>query len=191
MVARLKTVEVTETYKMPDLVGKVEKGMTLLDERVPGWDRKIDLKQLDLSDNDRCVVGQLAIKSMLNGPLGGYDEGIEKVLANYTKDTQDGVFEKYDKREESHGFVVTAATARQVREWLEKQPATHPWWPLLFGPANGTNFEPVEAMRQVLYDYLTSIWYQVIKERARSRRRLQESNRAAKKTVAKKTTARR
>jgi hypothetical protein len=33
--------------------------MELLDENVPGWERRVDLRTLDLSSCTECVVGQL------------------------------------------------------------------------------------------------------------------------------------
>lgn len=36
----------------------VEKGMELLDARVPNWWRKIDLDELDMKDCAQCVLGQ-------------------------------------------------------------------------------------------------------------------------------------
>lgn len=40
---------------------RIEKGMALLDERLPGWERKIDLGTLDLQSGCDCVLGQLAL----------------------------------------------------------------------------------------------------------------------------------
>jgi len=37
----------------------VERGAALLDERLPGWEDRIDLDKLDLSSTCNCVVGQL------------------------------------------------------------------------------------------------------------------------------------
>lgn len=37
----------------------IERGMALLDEKVPGWEHRVDLKTLDLNDCTECVVGQL------------------------------------------------------------------------------------------------------------------------------------
>lgn len=38
---------------------QIEAGASLLDEKVPGWESKIDLEELDLSDTYFCVIGQL------------------------------------------------------------------------------------------------------------------------------------
>lgn len=37
----------------------VARGMALLDEKVPGWRKRIDLSTLDLSDPSFCIAGQL------------------------------------------------------------------------------------------------------------------------------------
>lgn len=38
---------------------RVARGAALLDEKVPGWDRRINLGSLDLGDGDCCIIGQL------------------------------------------------------------------------------------------------------------------------------------
>src|SRR5688572_21756971 len=38
---------------------QISRGMVLLDERVPGWEHRIDLERLRLSECKDCVVGQL------------------------------------------------------------------------------------------------------------------------------------
>jgi hypothetical protein len=185
MAPRLKTVEVTETYKMPDLASKVEKGVALLDKKAPGWEKKVDLGELDLSSGTYCVVGQLAIKAILNGPLDGYSDGIEKLLGRSNRGLR-------RTAEEAHGFIITEKTAGEVVAWLETQPVTHPWWPVLFGPNQGqASTQGRAVMQDILYDYLTAIWVQVIKARKSQARKLAEARRAAKKAVtpAKKTTA--
>lgn len=38
---------------------RVARGVALLDEKLPGWDRRIDISELALSNCYRCVLGQL------------------------------------------------------------------------------------------------------------------------------------
>lgn len=38
---------------------QIKAGMTLLDEKVPGWEKKIDFEELDLSETSFCIVGQV------------------------------------------------------------------------------------------------------------------------------------
>lgn len=45
--------------------GRVVKGVKLLDEKIPGWERKVTLKDLDLADVNCCVMGQVAAKGAL------------------------------------------------------------------------------------------------------------------------------
>lgn len=62
----------------------VARGAALLDKKVPGWESRIDLSELDLGSECRCVVGQLfgdywAGKDRLGvetacGYLYGFDE---------------------------------------------------------------------------------------------------------------------
>lgn len=37
---------------------RVARGVALLDEKLPGWDRRIDLDKLDLASPCNCVLGQ-------------------------------------------------------------------------------------------------------------------------------------
>lgn len=38
---------------------RVARGVALLDERVPGWEKRIDLKELKMQDCFQCMLGQL------------------------------------------------------------------------------------------------------------------------------------
>lgn len=42
-----------------DYAARVAKGVALLDEKKPGWEREIDLEALDISDGNFCVTAQL------------------------------------------------------------------------------------------------------------------------------------
>lgn len=164
----VKTVEITESYKLPDLLSKVQKGVELLDAKVPGWEKKVDTKTLDLCSAHSCVVGQLAIKAMLNGPLEDYHEGIRKLFTDKQINNGAGV---------KHGFELGAEFVKEVRAWLEKQPPTHPWWPFLHGPMNGIDYSSTDAVENILWDYLTAIWAQVIKSRLKAQRASRRSTR--------------
>lgn len=39
---------------------RIAAGMAVLDEHMPGWERRIDLETLEMASTCRCVVGQLA-----------------------------------------------------------------------------------------------------------------------------------
>ena len=45
----------------------VAKGIQLLDEKVPGWHERIDLRDFDMSSGARCVLGQI---------YGTYEKGL-------------------------------------------------------------------------------------------------------------------
>lgn len=41
-----------------ELAECVKRGSTLLDHQQPNWYKNIDLNKLDLSDSDKCILGQ-------------------------------------------------------------------------------------------------------------------------------------
>lgn len=45
----------------------VERGVELLDERLPGWRNVIDQEKLDMGDCKQCILGQL---------FGDYERGL-------------------------------------------------------------------------------------------------------------------
>ena len=55
----------------------VDAGVALLDERLPGWHKEIDADNLNLSDCNECVLGQL---------FGNYVKGLG-VLGLYYGDS--------------------------------------------------------------------------------------------------------
>jgi hypothetical protein len=56
---------------METMTERVVRGAALLDERMPGWEAKIDLDRLDLNSAWDCVLGQLYGQDDRNG----YDRG--------------------------------------------------------------------------------------------------------------------
>lgn len=46
-----------------DYAARVAKGVALLDEKRPGWERQIDLETLDIRNGSCCVTAQLSGKS--------------------------------------------------------------------------------------------------------------------------------
>lgn len=171
----MKTVEVTETYKVPDLVSYVLRGVKVLDKHCPGWADKIDLKALALDDPNLCVVGQLAIREMLNGATN-YSDGIGWLVEQKAIDVRQG--------EEWYGFDLPDGIADGIVEWVRKQPPNHPWWPIAVGRSNRERGVTEVQMRSVLWDYLTSIWVQLIKSRQEQTALLNKVRRQAKKATA-------
>lgn len=49
----------TATLDAPTVADRVAAGAAWLDQRLPGWWRLIDLRQLDMWHSCRCVLGQL------------------------------------------------------------------------------------------------------------------------------------
>ena len=58
------------------LAGRVRKGARLLDERMPGWWRQIDLERLDIDSPCDCVAGQVGGYTEVLRALG-LDDGAE------------------------------------------------------------------------------------------------------------------
>lgn len=52
---------------MSTIKERVQAGAELLDREEPGWEQRIDVRELDLQDACRCILGQL---------YGDYDDGI-------------------------------------------------------------------------------------------------------------------
>lgn len=180
MAPRFPTVEVTETYKVPDFSGRIKKGVALLDKKAPGWADKVDLKALDLGDTDHCIVGQLAIKAMLNGPLEGFYEGITKLWPNRDHTAQARL----------HGFCLDDKDYEAVEKMLRKEPSYHPW---KLNGAEDTGFGyRDDYISGVLYEFLGHQWFQVVQARQAATKRAARRvavKKATKKAVTKKTTA--
>lgn len=148
MASRVKMVEIVSTYKVPDLESRVDKGIALLDQKVPGWDKKIQMKELDLQDGSQCVVGQLALQEILNGATG-YTDGAQWLLG-----------EKWEQLDYQYGFNLDDETTHAVEEMLKKAPDHHPW----------KAFESIAVLHSAIFDLLTTIWIQKIKARRAARR---------------------
>lgn len=55
----------------------VGRGIELLDKYRPGWDKKIDLAQLDIANGCKCVLGQV---------YGSYFAGVEALNLTMAKE---------------------------------------------------------------------------------------------------------
>lgn len=53
---------------MSDIPANVQRGVELLDERLPGWRKRVNADDLSLSSDCDCILGQL---------FGSYDAGVE------------------------------------------------------------------------------------------------------------------
>lgn len=74
---------------------RIQNGAAILDEALPGWEKRVDRSTLDIQTNGHCVLGQLFGK-FLNGvkvlhlPLASTQElypanlGFDKDTASYT-----------------------------------------------------------------------------------------------------------
>ena len=61
----------------------VERGAALLDERKPGWDRKVDLEKLDLYSPCNCVLGQVYGDRLSHYDGYGYNRGLRLLELHY------------------------------------------------------------------------------------------------------------
>lgn len=59
---------------LPPIPDRVEAGVRLLDERIPGWEDRIDLDRLELASACRCVLGQLHL-DQVSDPNLAYVQG--------------------------------------------------------------------------------------------------------------------
>jgi hypothetical protein len=53
---------------------RVQAGVAFLNEHQPGWSKRISLAELDLSNCDRCVLGQV---------FGSFEQGLETLDLGY------------------------------------------------------------------------------------------------------------
>lgn len=75
-----------------EMVANVERGITWLNFRFPGWVEKIDLDTLDLNNNSCCVLGQLFGDSMCIHLIYGYKEEGKTWADKHAFDIQTGLF---------------------------------------------------------------------------------------------------
>lgn len=87
---------------------RVYLGAEWLDEKRPGWWQSIDLDRLDISDCDRCVLGQV---------FGGFLVGVQKCgLLSYPSLTDMGLAldYRYDGQRDDYWAVVKDAWCEQI-----------------------------------------------------------------------------
>jgi hypothetical protein len=61
---------------------RVAKGAALLDEKIPGWDKDIDLARLDLASPCRCILGQLHYSEDASEAFDDYWVGLGRLNMN-------------------------------------------------------------------------------------------------------------
>lgn len=96
-----------ERHVEADVKAAVERGADVLDHWHPGWDEKIDVDKLDITDVNACVLGQLF-----------YEEA--------RKDKRDWIANGYDYAMENHWGLFAASTVveafchgRATKYWRE------------------------------------------------------------------------
>ena len=90
---------------------RVRKGAALLDRECPGWEKKIDMSNLQMSSGSRCILGQVFV----NGFSSGYYKGIAALRLVETNAD--------DRQAQLHGFNLGDEDLKifiegQVWDWL-------------------------------------------------------------------------
>lgn len=93
---------------------RVMRGVALLDARVPGWEKSIDLSVLDVSLHDTCVIGQI-----WGGSRYSFDYGCNDLDLASFREARDFGFEAYTRwgfrrLTERWTEVVKARTERRL-----------------------------------------------------------------------------
>jgi hypothetical protein len=104
---------------MATIAERVARGAALLDEREPGWWKRIDLGKLDLASTCRCVLGQLWDDAPeLWFDTGPYKRALDELGLYHGKDEDLG----FDREDGEHYPPLTAAW----RELIEDRRAGEP-----------------------------------------------------------------
>jgi hypothetical protein len=82
-----------------DHEGNVDRGIALLDEKVPGWEHRIDLDILKLSACHECIIGQLMLSTGLGEQPPVYVDYYEFQLGVERLGLNDA-----DQEDERYGF---------------------------------------------------------------------------------------
>lgn len=91
-----------------EIVLRVKRGSTLLDERVPGWAQQVRLDELHMASGLRCILGQV---------YGEYTVGLAAL--NFGVDSREAV---------THGFVITPS--KEEGWWIKGYNALKAEWAL-------------------------------------------------------------
>jgi hypothetical protein len=94
-----------------DVATRVARGVALLDEHKPGWERLIDLSQFDISRTDSCILGQLYRDE--GGDVGFYN-GLDVLGLNTSGAGADGGFDNYPDREQDQFPVLQKEWVRVI-----------------------------------------------------------------------------
>jgi hypothetical protein len=90
-----------------DYVARVAKGVALLDEKRPGWERLIDLETLDIENGTSCVTAQLS-------GAASWGRGMSQLGLTLTPYTGHGF-----RAEDEEGGDLDLAYATLNRLWRE------------------------------------------------------------------------
>lgn len=169
-----------------DFREEVQRGAALLDEVAPGWDKAINLEQLDLSSGSSCMLGQVfntrvlipAIAQELAIDLDG-DDATDQRDDGY--EWLQGVLSKYvnKRRGEKKKLASELVMAQHGFFWPDDIAAQKQLWPseIVKIKSEGTlgSYKAVKGQLSYweAYQHLTDDWSQLILSR-RSTEELKE-----------------
>lgn len=94
---------------------RVDKGVALLDERVPGWRSRIDREKLNMLHLSDCVLGQL---------FGGFKEGMQEFFGGNWFISDANVVHGFAAANEDYDYMdvwsIKAAYVGLTQEWLTR-----------------------------------------------------------------------
>jgi hypothetical protein len=163
---KFKRGPVTVEMSVPDVRPQVQAGAKLLDEKYPGWHKRIRIRDLHLEDGSACVLGQVFTGRLKQGwPKEGEGEqyygGISALFGDKVRNLT----------EANHGFVLPVSLER----WSDRVADSGAY--LLVEEATGT------SVMQFAWEHLTAVWIEEIKRRkerdkkAADRKRLASASR--------------
>lgn len=96
---------------------RVARGAALMDAKRPGWDGRIDIKNLDLVSPCGCILGQEFDTPFLEGYYVGLDEllnGSTALAIHYGFTTEDGGDEWDDLEKEWRRVILARCEVRDA-----------------------------------------------------------------------------
>jgi hypothetical protein len=108
----------TDSTALPEAEERVMQGARLLDERTPGWERKIELEFLDMGDVHCCILGQVYDDL-------AYSEALDYLETNLMS----GAYHGFDRDGESYSDLKQLwlkEIAKRQEEELDDEPTKLP-----------------------------------------------------------------
>ncbi len=95
----------------------VERGASFLDEKIPGWEKAIELEHLHMGSTEECILGQLWMQTnIFPHTHGDYGDAVDELL------------EGSETRSEQNGFTLTF---EWTEDMVEAGIGSPPLWDML------------------------------------------------------------